>query len=223
MNKEINIDLRRCLKAILKKWWLMVIIGALCYSVAFLITINNLREDEYTAETTVYSIIANDYSSLSKYSDIITSSKVSEMAANSLNIFNMNASKIKEMISINDYSTTLVLGISATSTDENLAIMVANAVADAFIEEVNNIISDNSLRMLDEATTAELSYDKKMVQLKLRIFAALAGIFLMCVWIAIREIFTRKIYNLSDMKIDGEIDIIGIVPAFDKKMEGDKK
>ncbi|MHB8131389.1 MAG: YveK family protein [Mobilitalea sp.] len=223
MNKEINIDLRRCLKAILKKWWLMVIIGALCYCVAFLITINNLREDEYTAETTVYSIIANDYSSLSKYSDIITSSKVSEMAANSLNISNMNASKIKEMISINDYSTTLVLGISATSTDKNLAIMVANAVADAFIEEVNNIISDNSLRMLDEATTAELSYDKKIVQLKLRIFAALAGIILMCVWIAIREIFTRKIYNLSDMKIDGEIDIIGIVPAFDKKMEGDKK
>ena len=223
MNKEINIDLRRCLKAILKKWWLMVIIGAICYSVAFLITINNLREDEYTAETTVYSIKANDYSSITIYSDIVTSSKVCEKAVNSLNIANINANKIKEMISVSDYSTALVLGIHATSSDRNLAIQVANAVSYAFIQEVNNITSDNSVSILDEATTVKLSYNKQIEQLKLRIFAALAGIILMCAWIAIREIFSGKIYNLSDMRIDGEINIIGIVPLFDKKMEGDKK
>jgi capsular polysaccharide biosynthesis protein len=223
MNKEINIDLRRCIKAIINKWWLMVIVGFGCYGIAYLITNHNTRDDEFTAETTVYSIEANNYSSLTIYSDIIYSTKVCEKAANSLGkISGINAEKIKAMISVKDYSTSLVLGISATAADENLSIMVANAVAASFIEEVNNIKSDNSVRLLDKAANAELSYDSQVEQLKLRLFTAIAGIFILCCWISIREIFTRKIYNLSDMKMDGEIDIIGIVPVFKKKMEGDK-
>lgn len=223
MNKEINIDIRRCMKAILNKWWLIIIVGLGCYGIAYLITNHKTKEDEFTAETTVYSIEANNYSSLTIYSDIIYSTKVCEKAANSLSkVSDINAVKIKEMISVKDYSTSLVLGISATSADENLSILVANAVADSFIDEVNNIKSDNSVRLLDEATNAELSYNRQLEQLKLRLFAVVAGIVILCCWISIREIFTRKIYNLSDMKMDGEIDIIGIVPVFKKRMEGDK-
>ena len=221
MNKEINIDLRRCLKAILTKWWLIVIVGIVCYTLAYFITINNLREDEYTAETTVYSIM--DYTALSLYSEIITSSKVCERAAASLDISNMDADSIKDIISVKAYSTTLVLGIRATSTDISLASKVANAVAEVFIEEVNNITDNNSIRLLDEATTAKLSYNKQLEQLKLRIIFTFAGILLLCVWVTIREIFTTKIHNLSDIGLDGEIDIIGIIPLFDKKMEGVKK
>ncbi|MDF2943987.1 MAG: hypothetical protein K0S01_2845 [Herbinix sp.] len=221
MNKEINIDLRRCLKAILKKWWLIIIIGTVCYILAYLITNNNSREDEYTAETTVYSLM--DHSALTLYSEIITSSKVSERAATSLNIFNMDADSIKEMISVKSYSTTLVLGISATSSDINLAIKVANAVAEVFIEEVNNITSNDSVRLLDEAIAADLSYNKQTEQLKFRIIFTLAGIVLLCVWFIMREVFTSKVHNLSDIGLDGEIDIIGIIPLFNNKMEGDKK
>jgi len=220
MNKEINIDLRRCMKAIMKKWWLIIIIGIVFYSVAYLITINNSREDEYTAETTVYSIM--DYSTLTLYSEIITSSKVSERASALLGISDMNANDIKDMISVKAYSTTLVLGISAASTDKSIAIKVANAVAEVFIEEVNNITSNNSVRLLDEATTAELSYNKQKEQLKFRIIVTFVGIVLLCVWITIREIYTKKIHNLFEIGLDGELNIISIIPAFDKKMEGDK-
>ena len=220
MNKEVNIDLRRCLKAILQKWWLVVIIGAVCYLAAFLLTKYNGRENEYTAETTVYSITASNNSTLSIYSDIITSYKVCVQAADALNIPNIGAKEIISMISVNDYTKSLVLGIRATTTEEALAVQVANAVANAFVNEVNNIITNDSVRLLDEATSAELSYNMQIEQFKLRIIAALAGIVILCIWIIMGEMFTKKIYNISDMKLDGEIDIIGIIPAFDKKMKG---
>lgn len=212
MNKEINIDLRRCHREILRKWWLIAIIGAIFYVIAYLISVNNLREDEYTAEATVFS--GTDYSALALYSDIITSSKVSERAANLLRISELNADNIKKMISVKTYS--LVLGIHATSTDADHAIMVANAVASAFIEEVNNITSNNVARLLDEATNVELTYNKQIEQWKLRIVVTFAGIGLMCTWMIARVIFSKKVHNISDIGLNGEIDVIGSIPLFKK-------
>ncbi|MDF2945080.1 MAG: hypothetical protein K0S01_3938 [Herbinix sp.] len=217
MSKEINIDLKRCFKAILGKWWLVLLIGAIFYVIAYLVSASNLREDEYTAEATVFS--ASDYSALTLYSDIITSSKVSEQAANLLSISDLNADSIKKMISVKTYSS--VLGIYATSTDEILAIKVANAVAAVFIDEVNNIASYNLARLLDEANAAELSYNKQIEQWKFRIFVTFAGIIFICVWIVARVIFSRKVHYLSDIGLDGEIDIIGAIPSFKKSGRDD--
>ncbi|HHV10171.1 MAG TPA: hypothetical protein GXX75_07845 [Clostridiales bacterium] len=222
MNKEINIDLRRCLKAILKKWWLIIIVGGVCFGAAYLITLNNLKQDEYTAETTVYSVVFNDYSALTLYSDLLTSTKICRKAAEESGIPGITADKVKKMISIKYSSTGTVLGICATSTDKAIAIRMANLVADTFIGEINNITSSDSVRLLDQATKAELSYNRSLEQLKIRILALCGGVILMCFWIALHEIFTHKIYNLYDAGLEGEIDIIGIVPLFQLKIEGDK-
>ncbi len=213
MNKEINIDLKRCFKAIISKWWLIIIIGLIFYGAAYLISERNSREDEYTAEATVIS--SSDYSVLTLYSDIVTSSRVSEQASNMLNISVLNADNIKKMISFKPYS--LVLGIHATSQDEVLAIKVANAVATVFIQEVNNIAGYNLAHILDEATTAELSYNKRIEQLKFKVFITFVGIILMCAWIILQVIFSKKVYNLSDIGLDGEIYIIGAIPSYTRK------
>jgi capsular polysaccharide biosynthesis protein len=123
------------------------------------------------------------------------------------------------MISVKTYSS--VLGIYATSTDEILAIKVANAVAAVFIDEVNNIASYNLARLLDEANAAELSYNKQIEQWKFRIFVTFAGIIFICVWIVARVIFSRKVHYLSDIGLDGEIDIIGAIPSFKKSGRDD--
>lgn len=212
MNKEINIDLKRCMKEIVRKWWLIIIVGAVFYGIAYLISVNNLREDEFTAEATVFSV--TDYPALTLYTDIITSSKVSERVANSLHISSLDADGIKKMISVKTYS--LVLGINATATDKDLAIRVANEVAAAFIEEVNNITDSNSTRFLDEATSVSLSFNRRVEQLKFRIIVTISGIALLCVWIVFGVIFSKKIYYLSDIGLDGEIEVIGAVPLFEK-------
>lgn len=212
MNKEINVDLKRCFKAIISKWWLIIIIGLVFYGAAYIISESKFREDEYTAEATIIS--SSDYSVLTLYSDIVTSSRVSEQASSMLSISALNAEDIKKMISFKPYS--LVLGIHATSYDDVLAINVANAVATVFIQEVNNIASYNLAHILDEATTVELSYNKRLEQLKFRIIITLIGIILLCVWIVLQVIFSKKVYNLSDIGLDGEIDILGAVPSYTK-------
>lgn len=213
MNKEISIDMKRCFKAIVGKWWLIVIIGLIFYGAAYLISESNSREDEYTAEATIIS--SSDYSVLTLYSDIITSSRVSEQVSRMLNISDLYADNIKKMISFKPYS--MVLGIRATSYDDELAIKVANAVATIFVQEVNTIASYNLALILDEATAVELSYNKRIEQLKFRIIITFIGIILICAWIILKVIFSKKVYNLSDVGLDGEIDIIGAVPSFTKK------
>lgn len=213
MNKEIKIDLKRCIKAILRKIWLIIIVGVIFFILAYLLSENSSRQDEFTAEATIYT--ASDYSVLTLYSDIITSTKVSDQAASILNMSNISADDIKKMISFKTYS--LVLGIHATSTDEEHAIRVANAVATAFIDEVNIIASSNLAHMLDEATTVELTYNKSLEQLKFRIIVTFIGILLPSVLIILKEIFSKKVYNLSDTGLDGEINIIGVIPRFKKK------
>ena len=212
MNKEINIDLKRCLNEIIRKWWLIILIGGVFFAMSYLISVNHLREDEYTAEATVFS--TTDYSSLTLYSDIITSAKVSDKAATLLNNSNLDTNSIKKMITVKTYS--LVLGIQATSTDEVLAIKVANAVAAVFLDEVNQITSSNGARLLDEATTAELTYNKQLEQWKFRIIVTLAGIGLLCAVIIARVIFSKKVHNISDIGLGGELDVIGIIPLFKK-------
>lgn len=212
MNREINIDLKRCLREVFRKWWIIAIIGVVFFVIAYLVSIKNSRGDEYTAEATVFSV--TDYSALTLYSDIITSSKVCERAASLLRSPELNADAIKKMISVKTYS--LVLGIHATSSNAEHAILVANAVANAFIEEVNNITSNNVARLLDKATNVELTYNMQLEHWKFRIVVTLAGIGLVCVWMMARVVFSRKVYNLSDIGLDGEIDVIGSIPLFQK-------
>ena len=212
MNREINIDLKRCFREIFRKWWLIAIIGAVFFVIAYLISVNNSRGDEYTAEATVFSV--TDYSALTLYSDINTSSKVCERAASLLQSSELNADVIKKMISVKTYS--LVLGIHATSSNADHAIQVANAVANAFIEEVNNITSNNVARLLDKATSVELTYNMQLEHWKFRIIVTLAGIGIVCVWMMVRVVFSKKVHSLSDIGLDGEIDVIGSIPLFQK-------
>jgi hypothetical protein len=53
--------------------------------------------------------------------------------------------------------------------------------------------------------------------LKFRLIVALVGIILLCVWIVSGVIFSKKIYSLYDIRLDGDIDVIGAIPLFEKK------
>ena len=53
--------------------------------------------------------------------------------------------------------------------------------------------------------------------MKFRIIVTFIGIILPSIWIILKEVFSKKVYSLSDTGLDGEINIIGVIPTFKKK------
>jgi capsular polysaccharide biosynthesis protein len=69
--------------------------------------------------------------------------------------------------------------------------------------------------MLDEAYTYEQIFNGRKVQLRNIILFALAGFILGVLIILLMASSTTKIESVNDVTLNGEIEILGVVPNFD--------
>lgn len=217
-----EIDVRRCIVRVVQNWWIVVIAMIVAFIASFVLTIH-AEPDNYYGEASVCSIVYGSYkesvegtSEMQKLSEIITSSKVTERAALLLADDSLTSEEIKRMITVNVNEDSMILGIRAYSLDGNLAVRVANAVAKAFIMEGSYITGNDNIQLLDEAEKPVLNYAGSEQQKKIRIFAVLAGAFLAVAGLVVTEVFSTKINSVKDCTLQGEIEIIGVIPEYDK-------
>lgn len=232
IKRIIEIDLYRYIKGLLngKKviflWTLIIgLIGAM--AAFFLIEENN----EYDATATVYSIAYGSYSeseqagyAVRKYSDIIKSYKVAERATLLLADKSVSKEDIYNMIYVEPlviegttylYETTSsVIRIHAVSQKQNMAMQVVNAVADAFVMEVNSLSDVEATQVLDYAYDTEISFNADQTKLVVFIAGIVVGFLLGCLIILYRIIFTDKIVSVNEASIHGELEIVGVIPRF---------
>lgn len=217
-----EIDIRRCIIRIMQNWWIVLITMIVAFIVAFMMTIN-VAPDNYYGEASVCSIVYGSYqesvegtSEMQTLSEIITSSKVTERAALLLADDSLVSEQIKKMIVVSVNEDSMILGIRAYSTDADLAVRVANAVAKAFIMEGSYITGNDNIQLLDEAEKPILNYTGASQQIKIRVFVVVAGAFLAVAVLAMMEVFSNKINSVRECTLQGEIDIIGVIPECDK-------
>lgn len=222
MNTEIQIDLWRCFKSLIKMWWIIAITGILCFMVSYVATYTT-GKNMYYGETTVYSVAYGSYqqaiegaSAMRTYADIITSLKVSERAAKLLEDDNVGGKKIQKMVEVNYSEDSSVMSIYAYSTDHDLALKVANAVADAFVVEVRNITGGDNVQVLDIADTYNISNDASNSKIKIRVLAFAFGILASSMVICLLEALSTKVRSVADCSLNGELDIIGVIPTYEK-------
>lgn len=192
MEKEIQIDLIRCSKAVLQKWWIILISAVIVSGSTFIIAKD--IQDIYTAQTTVYSATYGSMIDslagldvMQTYVEIIVSRKVADRAALLLGESEYTGDMIQGMVSTSYTEESAVLYIYANSTDSELSINIANAVAESFVIEAQNITGDNNIQILDQAKTANA--DGLSKQLLYSLIAFLIGAFCPISFIVIREIF----------------------------------
>ena len=93
---------------------------------------------------------------------------------------------------------------------------MANAVASAFVEEINNITGLNAVQVLDEANDSNLyRYDSTS---RKKVLAVIVGISfaLICAYIALLELFSGKVKSVEQCMEEDPDEIIGIIPKFEK-------
>lgn len=221
MSVEINV--LKCFRELIRKWWIIVITMISLFLVSLFMT-SKSGEDNYIAVSTVYSVAYGSYqesvegaAAMQTYSEIITSSKVTERAALLLGEQNITGETIKSLISISfTGEASSILSIQAFYNNPDVAVGIVNAVAEAFVIEVRNITGENNVQVLDKATEAGLYYSANAQQNKIRVFAVLLGFILSCAGIVCHTVFTSRIGSIKECTLDGELDLIGVIPRSDK-------
>lgn len=224
MSEEIYIDIPRCVKEIVKNWYWLVLSTVIVTGVVFLKYYDT--PVTYTASATLYSSVygstkesVQEAKNMMTYAELIYTEKVCERARVILTTTygetRLTATQISNMIRVSAGDESVIIKIYATSLEPTEAVLVANAVAKSFELEAKSITGDVKVQVLDEATIAYASGNSALY--KKCLIAFLVALLLPAMIIALKEIFSDKVYHVEDASISGELDIIGIIP-FDKEV-----
>ncbi len=215
MEKEIRIDFVRCIKETFRRWYIIIGVAMVCFLAAYIATDHS--ENLFSANATVYSANYGSYqqsveglNAMKLYSEIINSRKVADRAAMFLGN-NVVGEDLLSMVSSSYTQESAVLYIKAVSANPEFAVKVANAFADSFIIEAQNITGGDNVKLLDPAQYAVQNGMSK--RKKYCLIATAVGLFIPTAIIVLAQIFSDKVYHIEDAELDGQLEVIGIIPT----------
>lgn len=212
--KTIKIDIGRCFSAMLRKFYIIIGLGVICAAVMYFYMKD--KPTLYTATASVYSAASGSYTesaqginALQLYSNVIVSRKLAVRASSLMSGINISPEQILGMVSTSSKQESPIIYITAKSTNPNLVIPTANALAQSFVIEAQSTIGTQAIQVLDEATFIGLVNPKVKRNVAL---AFLVGAFIPALVIALMEILSDRVYRVEDAALNGELEIIGIIP-----------
>lgn len=222
MNTVVKIDVGRCLSALLKKWYYMLLVGIATAGVIFLIK-GIQGQTTYTASATLYSASYGSYSettlatrAMQTYSQIISSHMIAERAEGIIGDDSISAQEIRSMVFINYEEESPILYIMARSSNLKKSVAVVNAVAEAFLIEAQNITGGEGIRILDSASAEAVNASSSSDGKKYAVVGFFVGAFLVALLIVLKEIFSDRVYRVEDATL-GSMELLGVIP--DEKLK----
>lgn len=216
-------DIRVSLLMILKNFSRCILAGLLFFVIGILVTLGARVDNFYKASANLYCPLTDNYSqsavvtqALSSYSSLIKSQKVAERAASSLGNTSINYKDVQSMISYSQPSNGVSLVINAQSTDADEAVAVANAVANAFVEEIRNMTGTDAVQILSAAESASLSENGFIGLWETRVLFFLAGIAIMALFIFVTELFSDKLRSADQCLLTDDDVILGVIPEIEE-------
>jgi len=214
-----TIDITLLIRLILKKWYLFVATAVASLFVAFVLTAE-VQPDIYQAVTSLSSIVEGSYTEsisgfrlLTNYAELITSGKIAtaarEMLPDSLTV---SSRQIQSMVRTSFNDTFTMLYITSSSTNPQLALSVTNAVAEAFVSEIGNITGGDTIRIYDRAISASKSFDGLSEQRRTRVTIPAVCLFILFIVVVLWALFSDRIKTISEVEIDGKVNVIGVIP-----------
>ena len=220
---KCKIFLRRFLRA-LKKKKIIIILTFLCCLAIGIFRNFKVLDDQYEATSSIYivsnanytdSIGENEEYVFETYADIITSKKVADRAATMLYEECLDGATIRNMVNYSNKKGSPVYKINVVTNSPQLSVTVANAVAKAAAIEINTITMSNNSKLLDEAYDYKQVFDGTKEQVKNILIYGLIGLAIGIVIIFIMAWSSTKVETVNDVTLNGEIEILGVIPNFD--------
>ncbi len=202
---------------------LMTLVGLLVALIYISIVGNKVI---YSSTASIYSMVYGSYEEstdgvavMNNYSGLLGSNRVCERASASLQDLNISSSALQNMVAggriylsganrdSKKYGYELVL-VTVAETPEYI-ISISNAMANAFVDEINDLLGTRTLQVLDESMGYYAS-DSISVPLYFTIFGLVAFIGTAGV-IFIKEFFSTKVYSVAQCEQDKDM-VLGMIP-----------
>ncbi|GEM_PF-6463966 len=212
--KTIKIDIGRCLNAMLRKFYIILGLGVIFASVMYFYMKD--KPTLYTATASVYSAASGSYTesaqginALQLYSNVIVSRKLAVRASSLISGMSVSPEQIMGMVTTTTKEESPIIYITAKSSNPNVVIATANALAQSFVIEAQSTIGTQAIQILDEATFIGIVNPKVKRNVAL---AFIVGAFIPALIIALMEILSDRVYRVEDASLDDKLEIIGIIP-----------
>lgn len=236
--KELELadyDLLENIKTAFYRLWKLksaVIIMTLIGLLTSFIFINFIGvKTNYEATSTIFSAAYGSLSDssvgvtvMNTYSALLNSNRVCEKAAAELNNAAYTADVLKTMVeeeeiyisgaNTNSRYYGYKIDLVAVAESPSDAIGIANAMADAFVMEINDIAGGGTLQVMDEARDVEESKSISVVLVAL-IFSGITFVFSALIIFA-KEFFSEKVYTIPQCEQDEDL-ILGLIPNVKEK------
>ena len=221
-------DIKAGVLAVTKNIIKCFMVGILFFAIGILLTFNNAVDNYYSATSSLYCPINTDYSYtetnaslqvISNYTSMIKSQRIAERAISLMGSTNLTYKDIQQMISYYSSNSGLNININATSADPNEAVKVANAVADAFVEEMRTMLKTDTVQVFSPADKTVLMRNGLTELWKKRLVFFVLGCVLMAFLIFVFELLSDKVRTASQCVFAEDDIVLGVIPE-EKKNNG---
>ena len=183
-------------------------------------------QTRYMTTATIYSAVYGSYEDSSQgvaimntHASLLGSQRVCERAAASLQGTNISAYTLKNMVAggriylsganTNSKAYGYKLTLVASANSPEYLTDIANAMAKAFVDEMNDLLGSSSIQVFDEAMSYSMSKSIN-VPLYIALFAAV-GMIASAGIIFVKEFFSAYVYSVAQCEQDKDL-ILGILP-----------
>jgi capsular polysaccharide biosynthesis protein len=222
-NEVVEIDLRKLLQAVLRRWWIIflaLLVGAggafavtrflmtPLYSATIKLYVNNTTE---SAKSITSSDITASKSLVETYITIIRSDAVLGEVINRTNA-GYTVKELDEKLTAGALNSTEVFYMTITTPDPALSAELANAIAETAPIHLAEIVDGSSVKVVDKAkvpdTPSSPSFSKNTA------IGALAGVLVSGAVIVMTVVFDVRIMSESDLQAISDMPVLGAITDF---------
>lgn len=220
MDRIIEIDFRRCLRAILNRsvaLLLALLLGLLTgYGAAQAFF---EPENKYSVYSEVSCVSATDIAVVPFYAEMVKTANVAQRACELLG----NTCSVSQIINLiqTNYSENVdsgipVIEIGALTSNPEETVAIVDAVTEAFLAELQSLMQNETVRRLGESSHVELVYNARKTRLLVTAGMAAAFVLLLAAIIVVREILALRLSTVKDGLLGGQLKLLGVIPRYRK-------
>ena len=233
-NEEREIDLLALFMALLHRWWIIVLAGAVCGAVG-LCYAKFAIDPTYESTTSVYVVSQQGEGNLT-YTDlqlgtqltkdyvVLTKSRpVMERVIADLGL-NMTVDQLKGCLSVTTASDTRIMYIKATHTDPARAQLIADKTRDHASKHIIDVMKVEEVNVAEYANYPEHKAGPSIS--KWTLMGGVLGVFVAAAVIAVLFLLNDKIKTSEDVETYLQLSTLGSIPYCDvleKQLKADFK
>ena len=240
-NKEVTISIGDIFEILTKRWWIILLVGAIVFAAAF-VYVDSTYSEQYTSKSTI--MVRNPEENLSASSSayyydltktavndcqiLMTSRTVLYSVINDLHLdeLNITYSRLLSMIEITGYTDSHVLEVAVTSDDPELSKEIVDALCAFGAKQIQDHIDFATARVIDEGTLNR--HPSNAVNVPLAILFGLAAAIITLAIFVLVYVLDDRISTPEDIEKRLGLSVLGVIPmahgdGAQKGKKGDKR